>query len=387
MTNERLTQAVLDDAVIDLGIGQPDPDLLPVGDLRAAASRVFDRYGPDVLGYGAPAGPPPTIAFIRARLALTDARTPALDEIVTTAGNSHGLEQTVTLTTRPGDVVLVESPTYHLALRILRDHPVELVGIASDEGGLRVDAVESALADVRRRGGAARLLYTVPTFNNPTGRSLAPERRHALVDLAAAEGLTIVEDDTYRELVYDGPTPPSLWSLAEPGTVIRLGSFSKSLSPGLRAGYITADAAMAARFVDSGLLDSGGGISHLSSIVVAEFAADGSYAANVERLRAAYRARRDALVDALRETVGDRARFEVPDGGYFVWVRLPEGVQSDGLGAAARAAGVDFVPGRVFHTDGDVAREGEAIRLAFSRYPADRIAEGIRRLARVVAPA
>ena len=386
MANARLTQAVLDDEFIDFGVGQPDPDLLPVAALQAATVRVFDRYGADVLGYGAPAGPPPTLDFIRDRLAATDARAPGVDEIVTTAGNSHGLEQAVTLTTRPGDAVLVESPTYHLALRILRDHPVELVGIASDEGGLRLDAVESALADVRRRGGTARLLYTVPTFHNPTGRSLAPERRRALVELAATEGLTIVEDDTYRELAYGVATPPSLWSLAEPGTVIRLGSFSKSLSPGLRAGYITADAATAAAFVDSGLLDSGGGISHLASIIVAEYATDGAYAANVERLRTAYRARRDALVGALREDLDGRARFAVPDGGYFVWVRLPDGTDTVALHDAAAAAGVGFVPGGVFRVGGGDGTEETAIRLAFSRYPADRLVEGVRRLAGVLDP-
>lgn len=382
MTSGRITQAWIDDAVVDLGVGQPDPELLPVADLRRAAARVFDRYGPDVLGYGAPAGPPPTIAFIRDRLAVTDARVPATDEVVTTAGNSHGLEQVVTLATRPGDAVLVESPTYHLALRILGDHPVEIVGIASDEGGLRVDAVASALVDLRRRGIPARLLYTVPTFNNPTGRSLAADRRQSLVDLAAEEGLTIVEDDTYRELVYEGIAPPSLWSLGAPGTVIRLGSFSKSLSPGLRAGFITADAAMAERIVGSGLIDSGGGISHVPSLIVAEYASDGAYATNVERLRSTYRERRDALADALTDRLDGIASFDLPTGGYFLWVRLHDAVDAAALRHRATQAGVGFVPGSVFHADGAGGRD--IMRLAFSRYPSDVLAEGARRLADVV---
>lgn len=385
MTTGRITQAWIDDAVVDFAVGQPDPDLLPVADLQRAAARVFDLYGPDVLGYGAPAGPPPTIAFIRDRLATTDARVPASDEIVTTAGNSHGLEQVVTLMARPGDAVLVESPTYHLALRIIRDHPVEIVGIPSDEDGLRVDAVEAALVDLRRRGIPARLLYTVPTFNNPTGRSMSADRRQALVDLAAAESLTIVEDDTYRELVYEGAAPPSLWSLAPAGSVIRLGSFSKSLSPGLRAGYITADAATVARVIDSGLIDSGGGISHVPSLIVAGYAADGSYAANVDRLRAAYRERRDALAGALREHLGDAVSFEIPAGGYFLWVRLAgdADADADALRATATGAGVGFAPGSVFHADG--VGGADTVRLAFSRYPSERLVEGARRLATVVA--
>lgn len=381
MTTERITQAGDDERIIDFGVGQPDPALLPAADLQRAASRVFERYGPDALGYGAPAGPPPTIAFIRARLAQTDARVPASDEIVTTAGNSHGLELVMTMLARPGDAVLVESPTYHLALRIIRDHPVEVVGVASDDDGVRVDGVEAAVADLRRRGVAVRLLYTVPTFNNPSGRSLSSARRRALVDLAASEGLTIVEDDTYRELVYDGAVPPSLWSLGEPGTVIRLGSFSKSLAPGLRAGYLTADAATAARFVDSGLIDSGGGISHLGSLVVAEYAADGSYAANVEALRATFRERRDALAGALSDGLGGRADFDQPAGGYFIWLRLDDGVDPGELRRRADATGVDFVPGSVFHADG---APSTAIRLAFSRYPADRLVEGAGRLVRAM---
>lgn len=162
MQADRLGQAAISDDVIDLGLGHPDPDLLPVAELQAAASVAFDRYGSDVLSYGAAAGPPPTIAFICERLAVVDARGPSSDEVVITAGNSHGLEQAVTMTARPGDAVLVEAPTYHLALRILRDHPVEIVPVASDPGGLVVGAAAEAIAAVRARGVTPRLLYTVP---------------------------------------------------------------------------------------------------------------------------------------------------------------------------------------------------------------------------------
>lgn len=372
-----IVQAVLDPDIIDFGVGQPDPDLLPAAELRRVAAAVFDRYGPDVLGYGAPAGPPPAIAMIRDRLATTDGRVPSPDEVVVTAGNSHALDQVVTLFTRPGDAVLVESPTYHLALHILRDHRIELVPVPSDAAGMRTDALPGIVADLRRRDVPASLLYTVPTFNNPTGRSLPADRRRALVEFAATEGITVVEDDVYRELTYDGEAPPSLWSIGEPGTVIRLGSFSKSLAPGLRVGYLTADPATAARIVDGGVLDSGGGIGHLGSLVVAEYAADGSYAANVSRLRAAYRERRDALVVALRSAFGDDAAFAVPGGGYFVWL-CARGLA--GRRAEAEAAGVGFVPGRVFDAD---RADSDAIRLAFSRYPANVLAEGAARLATV----
>lgn len=382
MQADRLGQAAISDDVIDLGLGHPDPDLLPVAELRAAASVAFDRYGSDVLSYGAAAGPPPTIAFICERLAVVDARAPSTDEVVVTAGNSHGLEQAVTMTARPGDAVLVEAPTYHLALRILRDHPVEIVPVASDAGGLVVSAAAEAIAAVRARGVTPRLLYTVPTYNNPTGVSLDSGRRQALVDLAATEHVTILEDDVYRELVFEGDPPASLWSLAEPGTVIRLGSFSKSLSPGLRVGYMTADATIANASVEGGLLESGGGISHIASLVVAEYARTGAYATNVTHLRAVYGARRDALVAALEARLGDLADWTVPAGGYFVWITLRSPVDLAALRSAAERHGTSFVPGTVFFADGVGGRS--SLRLAFSRYPEAQLAEAIRRLAMAV---
>ncbi len=205
-----LTQFHLRPGIIDLGWGHPNPDLLPVEGIRAAAAGALERYGPDALTYGDAAGPGPLIEWICERLTEIDARAPRPGEVLISAGSSHAIDQLATLLTVPGEVVLVESPTYHLAVRILRDHPLELVAIPFDGGGLRVDTVADTLARLRRAGRRVRVLYTVPTFHNPTGISLAPDRRRALVELAAAEGLLIVEDDAYRELAYDGPPPPSL---------------------------------------------------------------------------------------------------------------------------------------------------------------------------------
>jgi len=377
-----ITQFIDRPGIIDLAWGHPDPALLAVDDLRHAAGRVFDRYGPDALNYGYAAGPGPLIACVCDRLREVDARPPAPDSVVISAGNSHALDQVATLMTKPGDVVLVEAPTYHLAVRILRDHPLELVPVPADASGLKVDALEGMVDQLRRRNRTVRLLYTVPTFNNPTGASLAPDRRQPLVRLAEAAELLIVEDDVYRELSYDGPAPPSLWSLARPGTVLRLGSFAKSLAPGLRVGFITADAPLASRIRDSGVLDSGGGISHFSSLVVAEFMASGDYARNVERLRDAYRRRRDALLAALSEHLEDRATWLRPAGGYFVWLTLPSGQDAATYLPAAERAGTSYMRGTTFYL-GD-AQGNASLRLAFSRYPPDLLVEAARRLARAL---
>ena len=369
------------EGIIDLGWGHPDPALLPVNELRAAVARVLDRYGADALNYGYAAGPGPFREWVAARLAAVDERAPGPEAVVASAGNSQALDQIATLFAAPGDAVLVENPTYHLAVRILRDHPVELVPVPLDEDGLRVDALAETLERLRVAGRRARLLYTIPTFHNPTGVCLTTARRRELVACAASFGLTIVEDDAYRELAYEGPPPPSLWSMAPDGLVVRLVSFSKSLAPGLRTGAIVADAATARRLVASGVLDSGGGISHFASLVVAELGVSGAYAANVERLRAAYRLRRDALLARLGADLGTAATWAVPRGGYFVWLRLTDGPTARALLASAESHGTSFAPGDLFHVDGG---DPTCLRLAFSRYAPDVLVEAAARLAKAI---
>ncbi len=367
--------------ILELGFGQPDPALLPAEGLRRAADAALARWGASALAYGAEAGPGPLLEWLEGHLAQVDGRAPAPGELLITAGISQALDQICTLCARPGDVVLAESPCYHLALRILRDHPVELLPAAADEQGLDVAALAEQLAALRRTGRTPRLLYCIPTFNNPTGASLPAERRAALVELAARERLLIVEDDVYRELAYDGAAPPSLWSIAAPGTVARLGSFAKSLAPGLRLGWLSADAALVQRFVAGGVIDSGGGLNHFTGLVVAQYALSGEYAAQVARFRTEYRARRDALLAALAEHMPPGCTWGAPAGGYFVWLRLPAGHDAAALLPRAEAAGVAYLPGARFHTD---ARGTHALRLAFSLYGPAELREGARRLGAAV---
>jgi 2-aminoadipate transaminase len=368
--------------IIDLGWGHPGPELLPTAGLGQAAVRVLERYGPDALNYGYAGGPGPLIAWVCERLCEVDAVAPTPDCVVASAGNSQALDHLATLLTAPGDVVLVEAPTYHLAVRILQDHPVDLVPVHADRFGLRVDVLAQTVRRLREQHRQVRFLYTIPTFHNPTGASLAKERRRELVKFAETEEVLIIEDDAYRELSYDGAAPPSLWSLASPGAVIRLGSFAKSLAPGLRTGFITADAAIAGRIRDSGLLDSGGGISHFSSLMVAEFAATGEYARNVEKLRRAYTERRDVLLTALSQELDGRATWLHPSGGYFVWVTLPPGRDASALLPQAEANGSSYLPGSTFYLE---AGEGlRSLRLAFSRYRPEELVEAVRRLGRIL---
>lgn len=373
-------QLVLRPGIVDLGWGHPDPALLPVADMAAAAVHALDHDGAEALAYGAEQGPGRLIEPLRARLGRLEDTELAADQVFITGGISHALDLLCTLLTRPGDIVLVEAPTYHLAQRIFRDHQLELVPVAADGQGLQIDAVEAALDALRRRQRQPKLLYTVPTFSNPTGVSLAAERRQALVDLARRNGLLILEDDAYRELWYELPPPPALYSLAPAGPVIRLGSFAKILAPGLRLGWLTAAPSIVQQCVKSGVLDSGGGVNHFTAHVVAALFELDMLDRHIGELRSAYRRRRDALLVALARHLPPECTWLVPYGGFFVWVSLPPGLNSNELLARAASAGVAFLSGTPFLPDG-----GEQfLRLSFSLLPLDELAEGARRLGQLL---
>lgn len=371
------TQMVLREGYREFSFGQPDPRLLPVDEIRRAAVTAADRFGPSMLGYGAPEGAWPLLAWIRDRAAQREGLALQLDECLGTGGNSDAIDQVCTLFTEPGDIVLVESPTYHLGLRILNDHHLDLRAIPMDEQGLRLDALEDTLAAVAREGRRVRMLYTIPTFHNPTGINLAAGRRQAVVDLAVRHGFLILEDDVYRELVYDGTSPPSLFSLAPRGTVLRLGSFAKSLAPGVRLGWINGAADQLKRISDGGLRDSGGAINFAMGMIVAALCESGDFDRSLARLCEAYRERRDALAAALHAHLPDGCTFTVPGGGYFIWVHVPERVDTGALAATAERHRVSFIPGARLCADN---RGHHELRLAFSLLTPDEMDEGARRL-------
>ncbi len=367
--------------VVDLSWGHPYPAGLPGAEWAEATAAALHRYGWQALTYGAMAGPAPLIDWLCQRLGETDAAAPEPGEVFVTAGASHALELVSQLLCAPGDVALVDRPTYHLALPVLADRGVELVGVPTDAAGLLPAAVAELVGRLRRAGRRVSLLYLVPTFGNPTGGSLPPTRRRELVEVADRLGLPVVEDDTYRELAYGGAAPPSLWSLARGGPVLRLGSFAKSVAPGLRLGWVTGPPSTVDRLVARGYVDSGGGVNHTTALAMAEFGGSGAYRRHVEEIRVRYRAHRDALVAAVRDRV-PAAEFAVPGGGWFLWVRLP-GADTGALLPHAERAGVSYVPGARFFVDPGSGTD--RLRLSFSLLgPAD-LAEGAARLGRAVA--
>ncbi|MGD2126916.1 MAG: PLP-dependent aminotransferase family protein [Desulfobacteraceae bacterium] len=369
-------QYILRPGVIEFRLGHPDLALLPAAGLLEATRVVLEREAPQALSYGAERGPGCLISQLCDWLERTEGAAPSSEQVMITGGSSQAMDMLCMLLTQPGDLALVESPTYHLALRVLRDHQLELMQIPSDEDGLQVDALEETLNSLQRQGRKARLLYLVPTFNNPSGVTLELERRKALVALAQRTGLIVVEDDVYHELWYDAPSPPSLHSLLTAAPVIRLGSFSKILAPGLRLGWMFASPELVARCTKSGVLDSGGGLGHFTAHVVAAFIELGLLDQHVERLRTKYRERRDVLINALERYLPEECYWVSPGGGFFVWLRLPPGVDSSAFLPVAEAEGVSYVPGPRFYAHGG----GECYcRLNFTLVSLDDLEAGARR--------
>ena len=374
-------QAEMRPGIIELRWGDPDPALIPTDVIGEAAGWVTANVGAAALNYGLNEGPVALREALAQRIERTEGVPMDLAEIAVTNGNSPSIQLLLSHLVGRGDVVFMEDPGFSLGIRMARDLALDLVGVPLDEHGLDVDALAESVAQTRASGLRPRLVYTVATYHNPTGTCLAEERRRQLVELAVAEDLLIVEDDVYRELAYDGPPPESLWRIAADvegarERVIRLGTFSKSLAPGLRCGWLTSGAARVQEYVDRGVLDAGGCPSQFSACICAHLLREGAFDTNVVRLRDAYRERRDALVEGLRAALPDGCSVTSPSGGLFAWVELPDGLPGGSLISAGEAHGVAFFDGARF----SIAGHDRGLRLGFSMYGPDDLREGARRL-------
>lgn len=372
MTNFQTTQSEIPPDVIDLGIGHPAPDLLPLALMREAAALRLGQGDADLLQYGFEQGD----GYFRRALAdflTAEYRQPvSADGLFVTAGTSQALDLICTLYTRPGDVVFVEEPSYFLALRIFADHRLQVVGVPTDADGLRIDVLEELLRERR-----PALLYTIPTHQNPAGFTLPLARRARLVELAQQHGFLVVADEVYHLLSYGAAPPPPLAAWAGTGAVLGLGSFSKILAPGLRLGWVQAGPDHVRRLVTSGLLDSGGGLNPFTSGLVRVALEQGWQAQHLARLRGVYRQRVAAMDMALRAVLGGWASWHTPDGGYFFWVTLLDGMDASALSNLAASRKVGFRPGARFSGTGGLQN---CMRLSFAYYDDDLLTEGVRRL-------
>jgi len=364
--------------IINFGIGQPGFDLLPHDLMRRAAEARFAEGDTELLNYGYEQGDGHFRAALADFLSTEYAAPVAPETLMVTAGASQALALICTLLTRPGDTVFVEEPSYFLALRILReDFRLNTVPIAMDEDGLRMDALEESLTRQR-----PVFVYTISAFQNPSGYTLAAERRQRLAALGQEHGFLVVADEVYQLLHYSARPPKPLVAHAAGGQILSIGSFSKILAPGLRLGWIQAVPELVQRFVRCGLVDSGGGLNHFTSNLVRPALDQGWQTEYLAGLRQTYRRRIDVMDAALHRHIGDRARWRKPDGGYFFWLEMDAAIDTTALLPAAHAAQVGFLPGARCSSVGELKN---FLRLSFAHFGEAEIEEGVARLGRVLA--
>ncbi|WP_022665100.1 PLP-dependent aminotransferase family protein [Desulfospira joergensenii] len=371
--NGRFSNPVISKRVIHLGIGQPDPDLLPLTELEEAASLGLKTDDRSFLNYGSGKGNEDFLELLARFLTHQYPDPVQPDQLFVTNGNSQALDLICTLFTRPGDTVLVEEPSFFLAFKIFGDHGLNLVSIPVDENGLVIHEVREKL-----KTSNPAFLYTIPTYHNPAGVTLSNQRRRELARICSEHQVLIVADEVYHFLNYTGEEILPMGSLCGDCPLISLGSFSKVLAPGLRLGWIHARADLVEKLDRSGLVLSGGGLNPFTSRIVNAFMEKGFLAANIEKLKQIYSQRRDFLCGQLEQYLKGRIRFYVPGGGYFVWVRLPDHVDASALRKIGLECRVDYFAGKLFSS-----RNGlhNYIRLCFAYYPEKDLAKGVRRLA------
>lgn len=366
------------EGTIDFGIGQPSLSLLPVHELRTAADHFLAQGNPLLLQYGADHGDTNFRNVLSGFLSRHYATTVPADQLLITAGASQSLDLICTRFTKHGDTIFVEEPTYFLALLVFRDHGLNVVGIPIDEHGMRVDALEDALTRHR-----PVLIYTIPTFQNPSAITLSAERRKRLMELSAQHDFLVVADEVYHLLDFGtAPPPPQpIAAHADTGQVLSLGSFSKICAPGLRLGWIQSSSAHLDTLTASGLVQSGGGLNPFTSGVMRSMIELGLADSCLDYFRNVYRDRSIMLGNALREYL-PAASFAQPHGGFFIWLQLPNGCDVAYLKPVAEQQGVNFQSGTRF---GSSKTLSQFARLSFAHYDEADLVEGVKRLARAIA--
>lgn len=360
--------------------GNNDPDALPLDGLIAAADAVLRREGRTLSTYGLNSGPQGYRAlrdFLTGKLKRDAEINCSADDILITSGSLQALDLVNNTLLARGDTVLIEEDCYQGSINRLLKLGVTPVGIPLDREGLRIDALSNALADLKAQGIRPKYIYTIPTVQNPTATILPLERRTALLKLAAEYGVPVFEDDCYADLSWSGERPPALYAMSDQGNVIHIGSFSKTIAPALRVGYIVAPWALLSRMLG---LKTDAGSGALEQMVLAEYCT-AHFTKHLPVLRKSLRAKLVTLMESLREHFGAAAEFDDPQGGIFLWVKLPDSVDALKLYPLAQAAGVAINPGPEWSVN--KAQAKSRLRLCFASLSHEEINQGVAALAEV----
>jgi 2-aminoadipate transaminase len=366
----------LEGDTIDFTFGHPDPEFFPSEQLKSAAANVLQKWKVESLQYSDFRGTrvllDPLVSYLSQKLNMKL----ETKNLVVTNGSMQipGLMSRVVV--NPGDLVITEAPTYFRAVTVFRNHDALIEDVPIDSEGICVDVLDEMLADKSKNGQMPKLLYTVPTYQNPSGSTLPLERREKLLKLSSQFDFLILEDTAYNDLWYDSVPPPTLFELDNGvGRVIQMGTFSKIIAPGLAIGWAVGPKLIIGQFVE---FKENGGTTPLTSCIVADFISDTNFPQHLDKLRTIYRQKRDAMIDALGKYMDGLVSWEKPRGGYFVWLHLSERIDPDVLWKNALSERVLFLPSKYCF-----ARRNEvqpAVRLAFSNLTSSEIDEGIRRL-------
>ncbi len=363
--------------MVSLAGGMPFVSALPQDVVQDAVSRVLREQGAAALQYSSGQGVLKLREQILEVMELEGIQAPA-DNVMVTTGSQHALDLVTELLIDPGDAILVEAPSYVGAIGVFRSHRASVVHVDVDDDGLDPGDLRAKIQATRAAGHRIKFLYTIPNFQNPAGVTLSPARRSEVLEICRANDILVLEDNPYGLLYFDRPPPASLRSLDDSG-VIYLGTFSKTLAPGFRVGWVLAPRAIRERLVlanEASILCP----SSFSQLVISEYLASADWKAQINTFRGIYRERKLATVNALAEYLPN-LRWTDPNGGFYVWVTLPEGLDTKALLPSALEAKVAYTPGTAFFADGDGHSN---LRLSFCYPPAEEIREGVRRLSTVI---
>lgn len=368
------TQIIPQQGVINFGIGQPDPKLLPLEEFQKASDHRLSKGDRDFLNYGYELGDGYFRQALANLLSGPYGKEVNPDHLFTTGSASHALDLICTMYTQAGDVVLVEEPTYFLVYQIFEDHGLQVVGVPFGENGYDFEALETAV-----RTHNPKFFYTIPTFQNPSTHNIPFDQKKQLVKLSQKHGFLIVADEVYQLLGYSETPPRPFANLIESETVLSVGSFSKILAPGLRLGWIQAAPAIVNRFAELGMLISGGGVTQYTSNIVRSVIELGLQESYLQKLKEVYGRRVNLMDSLLRNYFGTHADelYQKPGGGFFFWLTFPEGVDLRPLVKKAQSLKTGFHPGTMFSTEG---RFQNCMRLSFTYFSDEEIETGMSRL-------
>lgn len=360
--------------------GHNDAASVPVDDFIAAASKVLKREGSTLATYGLQSGPQGYRAlreFLVKKLGRDAGIGCTADDILITGGSQQGLELVNSMLLEKGDTIVVEEASYGGFLSRVKRYGVDMIPLPLDKQGLDIEAVGRALADLKSKGIRPKYLYTIPTVQNPTASVLPLERRHALIKLCESYGVPIVEDECYSDLVWEGKRPQAMRGITGDDRVIHIGSFSKSIAPALRLGYIVAGWPVMSRLLS---LKTDSGTGAIDQMIIAEYC-EAHFDNHVVSLRKTLKRKLDVLTEALGANFGTAAEFEYPEGGIFLWIKLPDSVDTAKLFQAASKEGVSLNPGAEWSIDPVYGKS--RLRLCFANPTEQTIREGVAKLAEI----